>query len=138
MVLEVSVSTSLQCVVLKVQSATVVLVHCSHSVAKYSNLSKAAARDSLRAAPSHSSRRTHTCDTHALFCSFNLTSIYDHSIFEAFSKVVQKLIPQLPTLENLLDLFISVRTHEGAHTHTEHTHHAHTHHRQTYTHTTDR
>ncbi|CCG84405.1 protein of unknown function [Taphrina deformans PYCC 5710] len=37
--------------------------------------------------------------------SFHLTSIFDHSIFEAFSKVIQKLIPQLPTLENLLDLF---------------------------------
>lgn len=35
--------------------------------------------------------------------SFYLTSIYDHSVFEAFSKVVQKLIPQLPTLENLLN-----------------------------------
>ena len=40
--------------------------------------------------------------------SFHLTSIYDHSIFEAFSKVVQKLIPQLPTLENLLNVLISV------------------------------
>ena len=40
--------------------------------------------------------------------SFYLTSIYDHSIFEAFGKVVQKLIPQLPTLENLLNIFISV------------------------------
>ncbi|KYQ89539.1 Ras-related GTP-binding protein [Tieghemostelium lacteum] len=39
--------------------------------------------------------------------SFYVTSIYDHSIFEAFSKVIQKLIPQLPTLENLLDAFIS-------------------------------
>ena len=39
--------------------------------------------------------------------SFYLTSIYDHSIFVAFSKVVQKLIPQLPTLENLINLFIS-------------------------------
>ena len=45
-----------------------------------------------------------------LHFSFYLTSIYDHSIFEAFSKVVQKLIPQLPTLENLLNIFISVRT----------------------------
>ncbi|CAG2121316.1 unnamed protein product [Medioppia subpectinata] len=36
-----------------------------------------------------------------------MTSIYDHSIFEAFSKVVQKLIPQLPTLENLLNIFIT-------------------------------
>ncbi|XP_031632305.1 ras-related GTP-binding protein C [Contarinia nasturtii] len=39
--------------------------------------------------------------------SFHLTSIYDHSIFEAFSKVVQKLIPQLPKLENLLNIFIT-------------------------------
>jgi len=39
--------------------------------------------------------------------SFYLTSIYDHSIFEAFSRVTQKLIPQLPTLENLLDILIS-------------------------------
>ncbi|KAG0004198.1 hypothetical protein BGZ80_009203 [Entomortierella chlamydospora] len=36
--------------------------------------------------------------------AFYLTSIYDHSIFEAFSKVIQKLIPQLPTLENLLNI----------------------------------
>ncbi|KAF2816546.1 ras-related GTP-binding protein-like protein C [Mytilinidion resinicola] len=35
--------------------------------------------------------------------SFYSTSIYDHSIFDAFSKVIQKLIPQLPTLEALLD-----------------------------------
>lgn len=39
--------------------------------------------------------------------SYYLTSIYDHSIFEAFSKVVQKLLPQLPTLENLLNLLVS-------------------------------
>jgi Ras-related GTP-binding protein C/D len=39
--------------------------------------------------------------------SFHLTSIYDHSIFEAFSKVVQKLISQLPTLENLLNILIT-------------------------------
>ena len=44
----------------------------------------------------------------SLCFSFHLTSIYDHSIFEAFSKVVQKLIPQLPTLENLLNILISV------------------------------
>lgn len=35
--------------------------------------------------------------------SFHLTSIYDHTIFEAFSKIVQKLIPRLANLENLLD-----------------------------------
>ena len=39
--------------------------------------------------------------------SFYLTSIYDHSIFEAFSKVIQKLIPQLPTLESLLNILCS-------------------------------
>jgi Ras-related GTP-binding protein C/D len=41
--------------------------------------------------------------------SFYMTSIYDHSIFESFSKVVQKLIRQLPTLENLLNILNSVR-----------------------------
>jgi Ras-related GTP-binding protein C/D len=35
--------------------------------------------------------------------SYHLTSIYDHTIFEAFSKIVQSLIPQLPLLEKLLD-----------------------------------
>ena len=45
-----------------------------------------------------------------ILLSFYLTSIYDHSIFEAFSKVVQKLIPQLPILENLLNVFISVNS----------------------------
>ena len=73
--------------------------------------------------------------------SFYLTSIYDHSIFEvcvclggggvapwaglmllplqAFSRVVQKLIPQLPTLENLLNILISVssRGHELEYSH---------------------
>lgn len=32
-----------------------------------------------------------------------MTSIYDHSIFEAFSKVIQKLIPHLATLEAMLN-----------------------------------
>lgn len=35
--------------------------------------------------------------------SFYATSIYDHSIFEAFSKICQKLIFSLNLLENLLD-----------------------------------
>ena len=34
--------------------------------------------------------------------SFHLTSIYDRSIFEAFSKVIQKLIPRLGQLEAML------------------------------------
>ena len=37
-----------------------------------------------------------------LFCTTQ-----DHSALEAFSKVVQKLVPQLPTLNNLLDMLIS-------------------------------
>ncbi|RDD37477.1 Ras-related GTP-binding protein C [Trichoplax sp. H2] len=43
----------------------------------------------------------------SIHLSFYLTSIYDHSIFEAFSKVVQKLIKHLGTLENLLNIFNS-------------------------------
>lgn len=39
--------------------------------------------------------------------TFHCTSIYDHSIFEAMSKVVQKLIPELPILEQLLDLLVT-------------------------------
>ena len=39
--------------------------------------------------------------------NFHLTSIYDHSVFEAFSKVVQQLIPQLPTLQSLLDVLVT-------------------------------
>ncbi|KAK8058950.1 GTP-binding protein GTR2 [Apiospora phragmitis] len=34
--------------------------------------------------------------------TFHLTSIYNHSIFEAFSKVIQKLIPRLGSLEAML------------------------------------
>jgi len=39
--------------------------------------------------------------------NYHLTSIYDYSIFEAFSKVIQKLIPQLDTLQNLLDTLVN-------------------------------
>ena len=35
--------------------------------------------------------------------SYHSTSIFDSSIFEAFSKVMQSLVPQLPVLESLLD-----------------------------------
>ncbi|CAN3374514.1 hypothetical protein DIURU_001360 [Diutina rugosa] len=38
--------------------------------------------------------------------SFYLTSIFDHSIYEAFSRIVQKLIPELPSLENMLDQLV--------------------------------
>jgi hypothetical protein len=43
--------------------------------------------------------------------SYYLTSIYDHSIYEAFSKIIQKLIRELPTLENLLNVLCSVSRH---------------------------
>mmetsp|Transcript_59848 Transcript_59848/g.134973 ORF Transcript_59848/g.134973 Transcript_59848/m.134973 type:complete len:333 (+) Transcript_59848:79-1077(+) len=39
--------------------------------------------------------------------TFHCTSIYDHTIFQAFSKVIQKLIPQLPVLTQCLDLLIT-------------------------------
>ncbi|KAL1872900.1 GTP-binding protein gtr2 [Paecilomyces lecythidis] len=38
---------------------------------------------------------------------YYLTSIYDYSVFEAFSKVIQKLIPQLSTLENLINILVN-------------------------------
>lgn len=46
--------------------------------------------------------------------AYYLTSIYDHSIFEALSKVSQKLISQLPTLENLLNVLVSTSSMEKA------------------------
>lgn len=39
--------------------------------------------------------------------SFYLTSIFDHSIYEAFSRIVQKLVPELPSLENMLDNLVA-------------------------------
>lgn len=39
--------------------------------------------------------------------SYYQTSIFDHSIFEAMSKVVQKLLPQLPAMEALLNKLCS-------------------------------
>lgn len=41
-----------------------------------------------------------------ILVSYYLTSIYDHSALEAFSKVVQKLVSQLPVLNSLLDKLI--------------------------------
>lgn len=40
--------------------------------------------------------------------AFSLTSIYDHSVYEAFSKVIAKwLVPQRKTLEKLLDALVA-------------------------------
>ena len=40
--------------------------------------------------------------------NFHLTSVYDHSLHEAFSKVLHKLIESLPFLEELLNVFCAV------------------------------
>jgi Ras-related GTP-binding protein C/D len=55
----------------------------------------------------HEALSHHTGSNNNFRLNFHLTSIYDHSIFEAFSKVIQKLVPQLPALEHLLDILIS-------------------------------
>lgn len=39
--------------------------------------------------------------------AFYQTSIFDHSVYEAMSKVVQKLLPQLPVMEALLNRLCS-------------------------------
>jgi len=39
---------------------------------------------------------------------FHLTSIYDHTIHEYFSQVIQRLIEPLPYLEDLLNVFCAV------------------------------
>ena len=39
--------------------------------------------------------------------SFSMTSIFDHTIFEAFSKVVQKLFPFVDHVKKMLDHLIS-------------------------------
>ncbi|CAF3811501.1 unnamed protein product, partial [Rotaria sordida] len=49
-----------------------------------------------------------------ILINFHLTSIFDHSIFEAFSKVIQKLIPQFNHLEDLLNYLISASNMEQA------------------------
>ena len=45
---------------------------------------------------------------------YHLTSIYDHSIYEALSRVVQRLMAPLPTLENLLNVLVSTCSMEKA------------------------
>lgn len=40
--------------------------------------------------------------------NFHLTSVYDHSLLEAFSRVLHKLIESLPYLEELLNVFCAV------------------------------
>lgn len=40
--------------------------------------------------------------------NFYLTSIYDHSLHDAFSRVLHKLIDSLPYIEDLLNVFCGV------------------------------
>ena len=40
--------------------------------------------------------------------NFHLTSIYDHSTHEAFSKALHRMIGSLPFLEDMLNVFCSV------------------------------
>ncbi len=40
--------------------------------------------------------------------NFHLTSVYDHTLHEAFSRVLHKLIDSLPFLEDLLNVFCAV------------------------------
>uniref|UniRef100_A0A6U5FPN1 Uncharacterized protein n=2 Tax=Corethron hystrix TaxID=216773 RepID=A0A6U5FPN1_9STRA len=46
--------------------------------------------------------------------AYYLTSIYDHSVYEAFSKCVQKLVPTLPTLEELANVLVTTCSMEKA------------------------
>lgn len=46
----------------------------------------------------------HECSIEGAVLNFYLTSIYDHSIHEAFSKIVQNQMRQLRALENMLDI----------------------------------
>jgi Ras-related GTP-binding protein C/D len=41
--------------------------------------------------------------------NFHLSSVYDHSLYEAFSRTVHKLVASLPYLEQLLNVFCAVR-----------------------------
>ncbi|KAJ3343242.1 hypothetical protein HDU93_009226, partial [Gonapodya sp. JEL0774] len=55
-----------------------------------------------------------TANLDSVHLSFYLTSIYDRSVFEALSKVMQKLVKELPTLENLLNILCSTSALEKA------------------------
>ena len=41
--------------------------------------------------------------------NFHLTSIYDNTLHEAFSRVLQRLTEPLPYLEELMNVFCAVR-----------------------------
>lgn len=39
----------------------------------------------------------------------HLTSIYDYSLFEAMSRVVQNMVPHMTTLEDFLNIIVHVK-----------------------------
>lgn len=45
-----------------------------------------------------------------IILNFHLTSIFDHSLHQAFSRVLQKLTDSLPYLEDLLNSYCAVNT----------------------------
>lgn len=76
-------------------------------VHKVDNLSDDRKFDVQREVQQRSLEELSDANVSGIHLSFHMTSIYDHSVFEAFSKVVQKLIPQLATMESLLDILIA-------------------------------
>lgn len=72
--------------------------------------------DSISALDTWQTSSTHISNNNSqdILINFHLTSIYDHSIFEAFSKVIQKLIPQFGHLERLLNYLLSTSNIEQA------------------------
>ena len=72
--------------------------------------------DSISGLDAWQTSSTHMSNSNSqdILINFHLTSIYDHSIFEAFSKVIQKLIPQFGHLERLLNYLLSTSNIEQA------------------------
>lgn len=50
----------------------------------------------------------HDTPIQSLTPTFHLTSAYDHTIFEAWSRTIQKLIEPLGALENLMNVLWGV------------------------------
>ena len=88
-------------------------IHCEVFIHKVDSLSDETRMETQRDIHSRALDEL-SSENPAVQLTFYLTSIYDHSIFEAFSKVVQKLIPQLPTLENMLNMFVQHSSAEKA------------------------
>ena len=70
---------------------------------KVDSLSEDYREDTVRDIMQHISDELYDVGLENPAVNYYPTSIYDHTIFEAFSKVIQGLVPQLPTYEALLD-----------------------------------